>query len=540
MPAASALVNEPGATAPSLDQVRALAYAALLDHARRRDPAHALAMLLRPLASLLGAECRLIPRPPDGTLNMVAFRARPPKAQLQRQQDANADTDADVSDTPAPTSATASSDRPSDGWPCSHAGTVVGELLAPLPPGLSRDDWGERLRPALDAAAALLAGLIEHAAHALPGSLALIRTAMHEAGTFVWEWDIATDTLGDIDEGERMLGYPLNTLGHTQADWDRIVHPDDQPGIMRAYDAHVRGDSEMYRVVYRARAFDGQWRWIEERGKIVEWDRHGKPRRMFGTQTDATLLRELEQAQRDRLAAEAANSAKTLFLSRISHELRTPLNAVLGFSQLLETDPAMKPLPAQRQQLKMIREAGEHLLAMIGDLLDLSLAEAAHLPIQLQGVPLAPLFDACAAWCKPQADSAGIALHIENPDAGAPLTAPQAIVRADPTRLRQVLTNLLSNAIKYNRPGGRVTLRAHAVDDEWRIEVEDTGQGLSVTERARLFQPFNRLGRENSGITGAGLGLALSQSLAQLMGGRITVHSVAGAGSTFGLALPAA
>jgi len=334
------------------------------------------------------------------------------------------------------------------------------------PAGLSHDEWGERLLPVRDTAAALLAGLIEGAGHALPGSLALQRTAMHEAGTYVWEWDLTTDALGDIDEGERILGYPLNTLGHTQADWDRIVHPDDHALIDQAFEAHVRGDEPMYRVVYRAKAADGHWRWIEERGRIVEWDRAGRPTRMFGTQTDATLLRELEQAQRDRLAAEAASSAKTLFLSRISHELRTPLNAVLGFAQLLATDPALVAMPAQRQQVRMIHEAGDHLLAMIGDLLDLSLAEAAHLPIHLQNVPLAPLFESCAAWCRPQADSARITVEAENPDAGASLLHANAVVRADPTRLRQVLANLLSNAVKYNQPGSSVVLRARAADDE--------------------------------------------------------------------------
>ena len=507
-----------GASAPTLDQVRALAYAALLDHARRSDHAHALATLVRALASLTGAECWLWPQPPDGDLSMPPIHAHPPVR-------------GPVSLAGAP-SATA--------WPCSHSGTIVGELRLPLPAGLDVDAWGERLAPARDAAAALLAGLIEHAGHALPGSLALQRTAMHEAGTYVWEWDMATDVLGDIDEGERMLGYPLNTLGNTQGDWDRIVHPDDKPLIDKAFGAHVRGEEPMYRVVYRARGADHQWRWIEERGRIVEWDRHGRPIRMFGTQTDATLLRELEQAQRDRLAAQAANSAKTLFLSRISHELRTPLNAVLGFAQLLGTDPALAGLPAQRQQVQLIREAGEHLLAMIGDLLDLSLAEANRLTVQLQPVALAPLFEACAAWCRSQAESSRIALRVADPDAGAALADPRALVRADPTRLRQVLVNLLSNAIKYNDPGGRVTLRARPVGDEWLIEVEDTGHGIAATDRARLFQPFNRLGRESSSIAGAGLGLALSQSLAQLMGGRITLDSTPGAGSTFRLALPAA
>ena len=199
-------------------------------------------------------------------------------------------------------------------------------------------------------------------------------------------------------------------------------------------------------------------------------------------------------------------------------------------------------MTAQRQQVRMIHEAGDHLLAMIGDLLDLSLAEAAHLPIHLQNVALAPLLESCAAWCRPQADAAGVSVVL----ARIPTPARRAVarhaplVRADPTRLRQVITNLLSNAVKYNRPGGRVTLRAQALDDEWHIEVEDTGHGLGPSERARLFQPFNRLGREASGIAGAGLGLALSQSLTQLMGGRITAQSVPGVGSTFRVSLPAA
>jgi signal transduction histidine kinase len=514
---APALPAGAGAPAPTLDQVRALGYAALLDHARRSDHAHALATLVRGLASLIGDECWLRPLPPGGNLAMPPIHARPRVL-------------GPVSLASAPTHTA---------WPCSHSGTRVGELRTPLPAGLDIDEWGDRLAPARDAAAALLAGLIEHAGHALPGSLALQRTAMHEAGTYVWEWDMATDVLGEIDEGERMLGYPLNTLGNTQGDWDRIIHPDDKALIDKAFGAHERGEETMYRVVYRARAADDQWRWIEERGRIVEWDRRGRPTRMFGTQTDATLLRELEQAQRDRLAAEAANSAKTMFLSRISHELRTPLNAVLGFAQLLATDPALTALPVQRQQVRLIQEAGDHLLAMIGDLLDLSLAEAAHLPIHLQNVALAPLFESCTAWCRPQADAAGIHVAHENPDAGAALSHASAVVRADPTRLRQVLTNLLSNAVKYNDQGGRVTLRAQPADDEWHIEVEDTGHGISPSDRARLFQPFNRLGREASGIAGAGLGLALSQSLTQLMGGRIAVQSVLGVGSTFRVSLPA-
>jgi len=509
--------------APTLDRVRALAHAALLDHARRHDPAHALSLLLRSLAKLTGAECSLAPRAPPGADPLAPLRARPPHwpafvAPLPPAHEPTA---------LAPPSSLPAHDLP---WECSHSGTVVAELHAPRPLGLDRAEWGDRLGPALEAAAALAASWIEQSVPPGHATLALMRTAMHEAGTYVWEWDIASGTLGDIDEGERMLGYEPNTLGHTQSDWDRIVHPDDLAVIEEAYEAHARGEEPMYRAVYRARAADGQWRWIEERGRIVEHDRHGRPRRMFGTQTDATLLRELEQAQRERVEAQAASGAKTTLLSRISHELRTPLNAVLGFSQLLETDPLLAAMPEQRQQVQLIREAGEHLLAMIGDLLDLSLAESSHLPVTMQAVPLAPLFESCCTWIRSEAERAQVVVRIASLEGAA-------TVRADPTRLRQVVTNLLSNAVKYNRRGGRVTLRATPAPGAWCIEVEDTGHGMSAAERARLFQPLNRLGREMGDVAGTGLGLALSQSLAHLMGGRITVRSIPGLGSTFSLVL---
>ena len=245
--------QRPDATpAPTLDQVRALAYAALLDHARRSDHAHALDTLVRGLSSLIGHECWLWPQSPASGPALLPIHARPPVR-------ATAATDGEPVQS---------------AWSCSHSGTVVGELRTPVPAGVAIDDWGDRLLPARDAAAALLAGLLEGAGHALPGSLALQRTAMHEAGTYVWEWNLQTDVLGDIDEGERILGYPLNTLGHTQADWDRLVHPDDRradrQGVQRP---RAAAREPMYRAVYRARAADGDWRWIEERGRIVEWDR---------------------------------------------------------------------------------------------------------------------------------------------------------------------------------------------------------------------------------------------------------------------------
>ena len=218
----------------------------------------------------------------------------------------------------------------------------------------------------------------------------------------------------------------------------------------------------------------------------------------------------------------------------MSHELRTPLNAILGFSQLLERD-AKAPLPPhQARWVAGTLQAGWHLLAMINDVLDLSRIDAGTLRLELETVPLAPLLQACVAMVESAAARRSIQLQVD------PVDAARA-VRADPTRLKQVLANLLSNAVKYNVEGGRITLRAHALDAATvRIEVDDTGLGLSPEQQRALFQPFNRLGREQSGIEGTGIGLVIVKRLVEQMGGTVALQSQPGAGSLFGLQLPRA
>ena len=218
----------------------------------------------------------------------------------------------------------------------------------------------------------------------------------------------------------------------------------------------------------------------------------------------------------------------------MSHELRTPLNASLGFSQLLERD-AKAPLPPhQARWVAGTLQAGWHLLAMINDVLDLSRIDAGTLRLELETVPLAPLLQACVAMVESAAARRSIQLQVDPVDAAL-------AVRADPTRLKHVLANLLSNAVKYNVEGGRITLRAHALDAATvRIEVDDTGLGLSPEQQRALFQPFNRLGREQSGIEGTGIGLVIVKRLVEQMGGTVALQSQPGAGSRFGLQLPRA
>ena len=493
---------------PTEAAVWAEANAALLDLLRRRDPAHALQRLARACVHLLGGRWSLIEARHRGhAIAGGRFEARRERPSV-----------------PAGLA-----------WqvPLKHLGSTVGTLQVELPAGSEVETASERLRPLMEAAGELIAHWLAARGQVGADSLSLQRAAMREGGTFVWEWDLATDALGDIDEGALMLGYSAGSIGHTQADWDRLIHPDDIDGVEQAYQAHARGEIESYRAVYRARAAEGDWRWIEERGRIVERDMAGRPSRMFGTQTDATLQHQLEQARRNQLAAEAANAAKTQFLSRVSHELRTPLNAVLGFAQLLEVDRGEPLTLAQRRRVQLIRQAGDYLLAMIGDLLDLSLVEAGRLPMQEESVPLGALVRDCLDLVRSQAADAGVILAQR-------LIRPRVTVKGDTMRLKQVLINLLSNAIKYNRRGGSVELSARIQGGQCLLEVRDTGIGLPADRLDKLFLPFQRLGRESGPVQGSGLGLALSQALVQAMGGSLSAHPLPaeeGPGTAFRLVL---
>ena len=253
----------------------------------------------------------------------------------------------------------------------------------------------------------------------------------------------------------------------------------------------------------------------------------------------ATLqdISERQQLERARVAAEAsdrANRAKTEFLSRMSHELRTPLNAVLGFAQLLRMNGRDPLTPGQGEQVQHIERAGQHLLAMINDVLDLSRIEEGALALHLAALPVAGAVQEALVLLQTAAADAEVVMEVHG---GLPLR-----VRADAQRLRQVLVNLLSNAVKYNRRGGRVMVgwSVEAADGRCRIDVSDTGIGLDEAQRAHLFEPFNRLGAERSKVEGAGIGLVITRRLLQLMQGELQVRSTPGRGSCFSVLLPTA
>lgn len=240
---------------------------------------------------------------------------------------------------------------------------------------------------------------------------------------------------------------------------------------------------------------------------------------------DATDMRAAQEAKVAQVAAESASRAKTNFLSRMSHELRTPLNAVLGFSQLLQSDPDEPLTVSQHGHVERIRLAGWHLLALINDVLDVSKIEAGHVAVDEQKIDLLASLEEAVRMTQSAARDAAVSI-IPAYRAASPVA-----VWGDARRLRQIMINLLSNAIKYNRPQGTVTIDVGGDAQETWVEVIDTGIGMDAVQLAHLYEPFNRLGRERNNIEGTGLGLALAQQLVHLMRGDISVHSTAGEGT---------
>ncbi|MFT7723346.1 MAG: CHASE domain-containing protein [Roseateles sp.] len=345
---------------------------------------------------------------------------------------------------------------------------------------------------------------------------------------------VFTDVHGGIQEVNpyfcAMVGCGADALlGRRTLD---LTHPDEHQEDLRQGRRLLRG--EIPYSLRRTRYLRADGSAVHARALVsLLRGSDDRPDRLVGVVEDITDQLRIEELDRARQAAEAASQAKNEFLSRMSHELRTPMNAILGFTQLMQMDAAEPLAPAQRGRAEQIAQAGWHLLEMINDTLDLSRIESGSLRLEPAALALPPLLARALALVQQGAAERGLAV--------AQRLDPDALqLLGDATRVTQILTNLLSNAVKYNRAGGSIAIEATRPEPGWvEVAVRDTGLGLSDEQRAALFQPFNRLGRERSGLPGAGIGLVISRRLAEMMGGSLRAEA-ADAGACFVLRLPAA
>ena len=227
---------------------------------------------------------------------------------------------------------------------------------------------------------------------------------------------------------------------------------------------------------------------------------------------------------------EAANRHKSEFLSNMSHELRTPLNAIIGFSEVL-LERIFGDLNAkQADYLKDILSSGQHQLALVNDILDLSKVEAGHMELQLSSFSIKSVIDSGVAMLGERASRRGLSVEVDRDPS-------VDMIGADERKVKQVLFNLLSNAVKFTPEGGTISVRTRASADAIEISVSDTGVGIAPVDQARIFEAFGQA-KAGKSQEGTGLGLTLSRRLVELHGGKLSVKSAVGMGSTFMFSLP--
>jgi two-component system CheB/CheR fusion protein len=350
----------------------------------------------------------------------------------------------------------------------------------------------------------------------------------------MWDWEILTGRVEFNSVAATMLGYEPGEFEPHVSQWERLVHPDDLPGVMAVLTDHLEGRSSEYRCEHRLKRKDGSWAWILDVGCITQRNDQGRATRAMGMHIDIDAPRRASIALEEaRVRAESATRAKSEFLANTSHEIRTPLTSIIGFAEVLEEDlGAFHAEPEVRARAQTIRRQGEHLLGVINDILDISKIEAGKLQIEPASVSPSAVVAEVLSLMQVRCRAGQLEL-----DAVYETTVPETIV-TDPTRLRQVLVNLVGNAIKFT-PRGRVRI-AVRLDEPGpgprllRFAVSDTGIGMTPEQVSRLFRPFEQADASMARrYGGTGLGLPISKRLAEMLGGRVEVRSEPGVGSVF-------
>lgn len=347
---------------------------------------------------------------------------------------------------------------------------------------------------------------------------------------------LSPDGLMVISGGKVVFANPAmdGVFGHKNArdligeDISGVVRSDAAEGIRKFVDHIIHGKLPRETFQIQNIAESGNICYLDIAAGYCEFSGAPAVQMVVHDITESKLIEEELRLAKE--SADQASRAKSDFLSSMSHELRTPLNAVLGFSQLLLLDTHNPISDVQRSNVQHVIRGGEHLLALIDDLLDFAKIEAGYLKVDMEACDVAPLINEAITMVSPLSQERGITIDATNTTQITGM--PQAWI--DPNRFRQVMVNLLSNAVKYNGNNGDVFITMeHTTPENIRISVRDTGAGIADDLEHELFEPFNRLNAEVSTIQGTGIGLPITKKLMELMGGNIDYESSVGVGSTF-------
>ena len=361
--------------------------------------------------------------------------------------------------------------------------------------------------------------------NALAESELLNRMIVHAAQVAVWDWDLVSDVTVWNEKLTEMFGHSAGRVEHSQQWWLNFIHPEDYQRVLNGMVHYLSSEDQSWHEEYRFKRADGQWATVIDWGVAIN-NGADKPVRMVGAMMDISKHKELEEElHRAKIQAEAANAAKSAFLSAMSHDIRTPMNAILGMGEVLRESGLNQE---QGETLEVLTHAGETLLSLINDILDLSKIEAGQLQMEAIPFDLHELIEITYHILLQNARAKGIHFFFRIQS-----QCPDQVV-GDPQRLRQILLNLLGNAIKFTDKGHVNLMVENEKEDNIRFSVTDTGIGIPQSQLETIFDPFRQAEDSTSRrFGGTGLGLSICKRLAQAMAGEIEVESQTGKGSVF-------
>jgi len=355
-----------------------------------------------------------------------------------------------------------------------------------------------------------------------------------------WEWNVVTNECIVNDRWFEIKGYSRQELSPVNLQTlQDLAHPDDYQHIVEILEQHFNGELEDFICEYRVKHKNGQWIWLLDRGKVVTRTLDGKPIRMLGTNTDITVSKVAEIELQNILIelsvakekAEENDRLKTAFLANISHEIRTPMNGILGFAELLK-EPHLSG-EELAEYIDLIQQSGKRMMNLISDILDISRLDAKETTVKITETPLNKLLLDLQTQFRLEAQKKGLRLTCCNG-----LADSESLIQTDAQKLSQILANLIQNAIKFTSTGG-IDFGYTKKENMLEFYCVDSGIGIPANKHKKIFDRFHQL---NNSLTrnheGSGLGLSISKSFVELLGGTINVQSIEGAGTTFTVTLP--